>query len=36
MPVETYIAIGALVVVFGGFMAVLGWGVWYTRDLPKQ
>jgi hypothetical protein len=31
MPIETYIAIGALVVVFGGYAALLAWAEWYTR-----
>jgi hypothetical protein len=28
---ETTIAIVGMIVVFGLFMAIVGWGYWYTR-----
>ena len=30
MPLETYVAIAAVLAVFGGYGAILAWGVWYT------
>lgn len=31
MPLETILVSVALIVVFGGYAAVLGWAAWYTR-----
>ncbi len=31
MPLDAILVSIALVVVFGGYAAVLGWAVWYTR-----
>jgi hypothetical protein len=31
MPLETILASALLVAVFGGYAALLGWAVWYTR-----
>ena len=31
MPLETTLVIVALVAIFGGYAALLGWVVWYTR-----
>jgi hypothetical protein len=31
MPLETTLVSIALIVVFGGYAAVLGWAAWYTR-----
>ena len=31
MPLETILVIVALVATFGGYAALLGWGVWYTQ-----
>ena len=31
MPLETTLVSIAIVVVFGGYAALLGWGLWYTR-----
>jgi hypothetical protein len=36
MPIETYLVIAGLVVVFGAFIAVLAWGVWYTKDITPK
>lgn len=36
MPVETYVACVAAVVFFGSFMAILSWGMWYTRDVTPR
>jgi len=30
MPLETTLAIIVAVAAFGGYAAILGWGVWYT------
>ena len=31
MPIETTLALVAMALVFGGYAAVLGWALWYTR-----
>ena len=31
MPLETTLALAAIVVVFGGYALLLGWAPWYTN-----
>jgi hypothetical protein len=31
MPLETVLVCIAAIAAFGGYAAVLGWGLWYTR-----
>jgi hypothetical protein len=31
VPIETYIVSAIIVLVFGGFLALLVWAEWYTR-----
>lgn len=31
MPLETYLALAGMIVVFGAFGAILAFGVWYSR-----
>jgi hypothetical protein len=31
MPLEAIVVSIALVAIFGGYAALLGWGLWYTR-----
>jgi hypothetical protein len=33
MPLETILVSAVLVAVFGGYAALLGWAVWYTRKV---
>jgi hypothetical protein len=36
VPIETYIACAAVLVVFGAFMAPLAWVLWYTKDVTER
>jgi len=36
MLAETYYAIVAFVLVFGGFIGLLAWARWYTEADPKS
>jgi hypothetical protein len=36
MPLETTYTIIATIAVFSVFMAVLGWGYWYTRGIRER
>lgn len=36
MPIETYLASAAVIILFGSFIAALAWVLVYTRDVTPH